>query len=96
VFVTCGPKGCFFSNRKASGFVSAPRNIRAIDTTGAGDIFGGTAVYKLLRQAAAPRELDAAALQEITAFACTAASLSTTAPGGASSVPAPDQILQKL
>ena len=96
VFVTCGPKGCCFSNGKASGFVSAPRDIRAIDTTGAGDIFGGTAVYKLLQQNVPPRELDAAALQEITAFACTAASLSTTAPGGASSVPTPDQILQKL
>ena len=93
VFVTCGPKGCYFSNGKACGFVEAPKNIQAIDTTGAGDIFGGTAVYQLLQQTLAPQELGEAALRQITAFACTAATLSTTAPGGASSVPAPEQIV---
>lgn len=92
VFVTCGPKGCYFSNGQASGFVEAPRGIRAIDTTGAGDIFGGTAVYQLLQQEKAPEELDEAILREITSFACTAASLSTTAPGGASSVPSMEEI----
>ena len=92
VFVTCGPKGCYFSNGQASGFVEAPRGIRAIDTTGAGDIFGGTAVYQLLQQEKAPEALDEATLREITSFACTAASLSTTAPGGASSVPSMEEI----
>ena len=95
VFVTCGPKGSYFSNGKAFGFVGAPQGIQAIDTTGAGDVFGGTAVYQLLQQTAAPEELDEDTLRKITSFACTAASLSTTAPGGASSVPTPEQI-QKL
>ena len=92
VFVTCGPKGCYFSNGQASGFVEAPQGIRAIDTTGAGDIFGGTAVYQLLQQEKAPEALDEATLREITSFACTAASLSTTAPGGASSGPSMEEI----
>ena len=92
VFVTCGPKGCYFSNGQASGFVEAPQGIQAIDTTGAGDIFGGTAVYQLLQQEKAPEALDEATLREITSFACTAASLSTTAPGGASSVPSMEEI----
>lgn len=92
VFVTCGPKGCYFSNGQASGFVEAPQGIQAIDTTGAGDIFGGTAVYQLLQQEQAPEALDEATLREITSFACTAASLSTTAPGGASSVPSMEEI----
>jgi len=96
VFVTCGPKGCYFSNGKAAGFVEAPQNIQAIDTTGAGDIFGGTAVFRLLQQNIAPEELDETVLREITAFACTAATLSTTAPGGASSVPTLEQIQSYL
>lgn len=86
-FVTCGARGCFFRNGRASGFVPALTGLATVDTTGAGDIFGGSAVWKLLRSGKAPEELDGAELTEITRFACAAAGLSTTRPGGLSSVP---------
>ena len=87
VFVTCGPDGCWFQNTNASGHVDSLKNIQVVDTTGAGDIFGGSAVWKLLQTGKAPEALDEAALREIVSFACTAAGLSTTKPGGISSVP---------
>lgn len=87
VFVTCGPDGCWFQNKNASGHVDSLKNIQVVDTTGAGDIFGGSAVWKLLQTGKAPEALDEAALREIVSFACTAAGLSTTNPGGISSVP---------
>ena len=87
VFVTCGPDGCWFQNKNASGHVDSLKNSQVVDTTGAGDIFGGSAVWKLLQTGKAPEALDEAALREIVSFACTAAGLSTTKPGGISSVP---------
>lgn len=87
VFVTCGPDGCWFQNKNASGHVDSLKNIQVVDTTGAGDIFGGSAVWKLLQTGKAPEALDEAVLREIVSFACTAAGLSTTKPGGISSVP---------
>ena len=93
VFVTCGPKGCYFVNSNASGWVQSLKNINVVDTTGAGDIFGGSAVWMLLQNGKAPEELDEAQLRHIVSFACTAAGLSTTRFGGISSVPAYDEIM---
>ena len=93
VFVTCGPEGCFFKNAQAQGMISSPKGIKAIDTTGAGDIFGGSAVWQLLQQSKAPDELNAEELTKIVTFACTSASLSTTKPGGISSVPEMETVL---
>ena len=91
VFVTCGADGCFFRNRNASGHVPSLSGIRAADTTGAGDIFGGSALWKLLQTGKAPEELEEGELRQIVTFACTAAGLSTTKPGGISSVPEYDR-----
>lgn len=96
VFVTCGADGCFFSNGKASGKVPSLKGISVMDTTGAGDIFGGSAVWKLLQLGKAPEELTEAELREVTAFACTSAGLSTTKSGGISSVPEYEQVLAAL
>ena len=87
VFVTCGADGCWFQSRKANGHVDSLKNIKVVDTTGAGDIFGGSAVWKLLQTGKAPEELDEVELREIVSFACKAAGLSTTKHGGISSVP---------
>lgn len=87
VFVTCGADGCFFQNEKARGHVPSLSGIQVVDTTGAGDIFGGSAVWKLLQYNKAPEELCEAELRDIVTFACKAAGLSTTKPGGISSVP---------
>lgn len=87
VFVTCGADGCYFKNAVAHGKVPSLHGIKVIDTTGAGDIFGGSAVWKLLQLGVAPDALKEAQLRELVTFACTAAGLSTTRPGGISSVP---------
>ena len=87
MFVTCGADGCWFQNRSANGHVDSLKNIKVVDTTGAGDIFGGSAVWKLLQTGKAPEDLSEAELREIVSFACKAAGLSTTMPGGISSVP---------
>ena len=96
VFVTCGPDGCYFQNARACGQVPTLQGLRVIDTTGAGDIFGGSAMGKLLESGVSPEELDEGKLREITAFACAAASLSATKPGGISSVPLLEEVLEKL
>ena len=86
VFVTCGANGCYFKNAVASGKVPSLSGIKVIDTTGAGDIFGGSAVWKLLQLGKAPETLNAEELTDAVTFACTSAGLSTTKPGGISSV----------
>ena len=96
VFVTCGADGCFFRNAIAGGWVPAMEDIKVVDTTGAGDIFGGSALWKLLQLGKTPEALSGAELAEVARFACTAAGLSTTRPGGISSVPAYGEILKRL
>ena len=94
VFVTCGADGCSFKNAIAEGHVSSLSDISVIDTTGAGDIFGGGAVWKLLQTDKAPEALTEAELWDTVSFACTAAGLSTTRPGGISSVPDYEEVIK--
>ena len=96
VFVTCGAAGCFYKNANAEGMVFSPKGIKVIDTTGAGDIFGGSAVWQLLRLNKAPETLSDAELRSVVTFACTSASLSTTKHGGISSVPEKESVLAFL
>lgn len=96
VFVTCGPEGCIFRNAGSSGWVNSLSGLHVVDTTGAGDIFGGSAVWKLLQMGKAPDLLNEAELREIVRFACTAAGLSTTRHGGISSIPSRAEVEQRL
>ena len=96
VFVTCGADGCFFQNQRAKGRAPSLSNIAVIDTTGAGDIFGGSALWKLLQLDKAPETLTEAELRDVVTFACTSAGLSTTRPGGISSVPTYAEVLANM
>jgi sugar/nucleoside kinase (ribokinase family) len=96
VFVTCGAQGCFFKNPLAEGHVPSLPDIHPIDTTGAGDIFGGSAVWKLLQTRKQPEELTVEEMRDIAAFGCTSAGLSVTRPGGISSVPEYEKVLENL
>ena len=96
VFVTCGADGCFYRNALASGHVPGLSGLSVRDTTGAGDIFGGSAVYQLLKYQKAPEALNAGELEKIVRFACTSAGLSTTRSGGISSVPDLYQVLERM
>ena len=86
--VTLGPRGCYLQNRRGSCALTAPQ-VSPVDTTGAGDIFGGSALHRLLDFRVPPEELDRGGLEEIARFAVTAASLSTQHPGGIPSSPPP-------
>ena len=96
VFVTCGAEGCWFQNAKHKGHVSGLSGLKVVDTTGAGDIFGGSAVSQLLKINVLPEELTEEELRRIVSFACTAAGLSTMAPGGISSVPELETVLAHM
>lgn len=92
VFLTLGGDGCLFANSMATGRVPALSGIAPTDTTGAGDIFFGSAVWRLLETGKAPEDLNGWELEDIARFACTAAGLSTTRSGGLSSVPSLEDI----
>lgn len=90
-----GADGCYFKNAVASGMVPSLRDIKVIDTTGAGDIFGGSAVWKLLQLGASLEALTEAELRDVVRFACTSAGLSTAKAGGISSVPDYQQVMER-
>lgn len=96
VFVTCGADGCRYKTRSAEGFADSLHDISVVDTTGAGDIFGGAAVYGILKSGKAPETLTAEELGKIVSFACAAAGLSTTRYGGISSVPEYDEVMARI
>ena len=96
VYATLGPKGCHVANRNGSATVASPTGLKVIDTTGAGDIFGGSAMSRFLKLNKAPGDLTVQEMTDITRFACTAASLSTQKHGGISSVPELEEVEKKL
>ena len=96
IYATQGPKGCYTANRYHGVTVASPSGIRVVDTTGAGDIFGGSAMSRFLKIGKAPEELTAGDLEAITRFACTAASLSTQKHGGITSVPDEQEVEKKI
>ena len=95
VYATLGPKGCHAVTKSAAVTVPSPAGIHVVDTTGAGDIFGGSAMSRFLKLKKAPAELTEEELREIVRFACTAASLSTQKHGGITSVPEEAAVLKR-
>ena len=54
--ITMGPKGAYLANQNGAAYAKCPE-VKPIDTTGAGDIFGGSAVSRLLKTGKAPEKL---------------------------------------
>jgi fructokinase len=96
VFVTCGKDGCYAVNKNAEVFVDSFNSLKTIDTTGAGDIFFGSAVWKMLKCNKEPDELSNVDLYTIARFACASAGISTTKQGGISSIPDYESIVKLL
>ncbi|MBQ8094773.1 MAG: carbohydrate kinase [Clostridia bacterium] len=96
VYATLGPKGCHAATRNVQVSVSSPSGIQVVDTTGAGDIFGGSAMSQFLQCGKKAEALTEDELTAIVRFACTAASLSTQKHGGITSVPDKADVLQKM
>lgn len=95
VLVTLGSRGCYYASRRFCGYIPAPA-VRPIDTTGAGDIFFGAAVSRLLALNKGLEELEEGDVRGAAAFGCAAASLSTQRHGGIASIPAEAEVLAAL
>ncbi|QUC68551.1 fructokinase [Aristaeella hokkaidonensis] len=96
VYATLGPKGCYAANGTNRVTVQSPSGIHVVDTTGAGDIFGGSATSQFIRCKKTPADLTETELRRIVSFACTAASLSTQTHGGIASVPEYSDVTRKM
>lgn len=96
LYVTCGANGCYYATRRFVGYVPSIKGIKVIDTTGAGDIFGGSAMYKYLSLKKDINKLTENDLINIVRFASTSAGLSTTKNGGLKSVPSYKEIMKRL
>ncbi|MDO5441650.1 MAG: carbohydrate kinase [Bacillota bacterium] len=86
VMITAGSKGATLLNAKARVDIACPK-VKPIDTTGAGDIFAGAAIAKILEIGKDPAELSEEELKTIGEFACMKASLSTEKMGAIPSIP---------
>lgn len=86
VFVTLGKDGCYYTAGNERGYAKGPA-VRPVDTTGAGDIFGGAAMSMLLKGESARAAAE---------FACCAASLSTEKKGGISSVVPYEEVISRM
>ena len=93
--VTLGPNGCLLKTASACCAVPSPK-VHPMDTTGAGDIFGGSAVSRLLDLGKPIEALTEEDLLCIGRFAATAASLSTEKLGGIPSIPDRFAVLQRM
>lgn len=93
--ITMGPRGAYLANAGGAAYAECPP-VKPVDTTGAGDIFGGSAVSRLLKIGKEPETLSVEELEKIGKFACTAASLSTTQSGGIPSIPEEDVVLKRM
>ena len=95
ILVTLGPDGCLLKTKNASFRAVCPK-VHPIDTTGAGDIFGGSALSRLLELEKSIDALTEEDLAYIGSFAAAAASLSTEVSGGIPSIPEKDAVLKAM
>ena len=93
--VTLGAEGCLLRTKNACFRAPAPK-VHPVDTTGAGDIFGGSAVARFLDLEKAPDALTRDDLSYIGTYALMAASLSTERSGGIPSIPKKETVLSKI
>lgn len=93
--ITMGPRGACLVNQNSCAYTSCPK-VTPLDTTGAGDICGGSAVSQILRIGKPMEQLNEEELSQIVRFASTAASLSTEKPGGIPAIPSYTEILNAI
>ena len=94
VVYTCGAGGAYAFTKKVNVFSEAPK-ADAVDTTGAGDGFIGSFLYKLNQSGIAAdniSEIDEATLQSCVDFSTAFCSISVTRLGAMSSYPTMDEL----
>jgi fructokinase len=91
LIVTLGEKGSFYKTPKKTGTVDGFKN-KVVDTTGAGDIFYGSFLYKLINnkkniEITKDMNFDELDIDSMLKFANKAGSLSVTKKGAMTSIP---------
>lgn len=84
VVLTAGKRGALVHSNEGIGWVKPPAGIRAVDTTGAGDVFSGAFAASLA---------EGASMMDSTRFAVAAASLSVRKKGAQGGTPSRRAIL---
>ena len=93
VLLTLGKEGAICATPEGQKLIPAYA-VPTVDTTGAGDIFGGTMLFQLLSHEGEDIENDA--LYEMTRRANATAALSTTKFGGITSIPSQEEVEEFL
>jgi len=78
VAVTLGAAGCFAIDKDGGKFEQPGFEVKAVDTTGAGDVFHGAYIRGLI---------ESWDLHRVIEFACAVAAIKCTKPGGREGIP---------
>lgn len=81
--ITCGSEGTYYASENEEGYVPAFK-VKAVDTTGAGDVFHGAFAFGLAQ---------GWSLRDIVTFASAVAAIKCTKVGGRAGIPTLDQTL---
>ena len=90
VLIKCGEKGCYCSSPEFEGQIPALA-VKTVDTTGAGDCFGGCSLHYVLKYGL--DNFDEDKLKELLTFANGAASIVTTRKGALCVMPEEKEVL---
>jgi fructokinase len=91
VFITMGPKGCYYKHKSGSCRMKT-YDTKVVDTTGSGDAFVGAVLYKIAKLNKNPGELNEGEIREIVDFANAAGSFTASAKGAIPSLPTVEQV----
>lgn len=96
LFVTKGANGVYATNGKVEVEMPALSGVKVVDTTGCGDIFGGSALYKILSLDKRVCDYTEKDLSEVCRFATVSAGLASQKFGGIPSIPSLDEVKENL
>ena len=92
VFITLGPKGCFYSYKGGTGKLDT-YNVKVLDTTGAGDAFFGGILYKFCGMPIVEiQSMKKADFEKIVDFANATGALTTTKRGAIPAMPSLEEV----
>ncbi|WP_319633401.1 carbohydrate kinase family protein [Paenibacillus psychroresistens] len=95
IFVTQGSEGCYYRFHQQVGHVPAFQ-VNAVDTTGAGDAFFGSILYRILAASTETSLWTVAEIEAAIRFSNAAGALTTLKKGAIPALPILENIVEKL